>query len=133
MKIENQVCTATQGETIEKLLGVNIKSFLQWIRVDEEIVIMPTDTPPGFEFKLPDLATTYYGPAFTVAELGQMIGKGAKASEAHWQWLIDCVNSGLSGTVAYNAVALAGFIITQLQIGNFTSLEVNMFINEKTT
>lgn len=59
-------------------------------------------------------------PAYTVSEMATMIGKGTKAAEAYWQWLRDCVNAGLSGTVAYNAVALAGFVINQLEIGNLS-------------
>ena len=70
MNIEQQVCTSVQGERIEELLGGDVKSYFQWIRVDGRLHVMPTDVPEGFKFTLPDLATTYYGPAFTVAELG---------------------------------------------------------------
>lgn len=64
--------------------------------------------------------------AFTVTEMAEIIGRGTKLAELHWQWLLDCVNSGLSGTVALNPVALAGFLITQIENGN-----VDILANER--
>lgn len=118
MKVEKQVCTLKQGERLEEL-GINVKPLFCYCRVSTSVEDSYDDLLPT-EWNLeglPELATTWQAPAFTVSELGKMLGKGTKAAEVHWQWLLDCVNSGLSGTVAYNAVALAGHIITQLENG----------------
>lgn len=52
-------------------------------------------------------------------------------AEKHWQWLRDCVNSGLSGTVAYNPVSLAGFVITAIEEGWATVEEINERLKDK--
>jgi hypothetical protein len=106
MKVEKQVCTLKQGERLEEL-GINVKPLFCYCRVSTSVEDSYDDLLPT-EWNLeglPELATTWQAPAFTVSELGKMLGKGTKAAEVHWQWLLDCVNSGLSGTVAYNAVA----------------------------
>lgn len=138
MKLEDQVCSFEQAKKLKEL-GIKADTFFTWLeaaRHDEDGSKVVEWVPVLFYeqnmdmFAVPgdyaylqnddnefnDTRGNYS--AFTVSELSEFIGKGTKAAEAHWQWLIDCVNSGLSGTVAYNAVALAGFVITQIQIGN---------------
>lgn len=129
MKVENQVCTLKQGEKLEEL-GVKVKPLFCYCRVSTSVDDSYDDLLPT-EWNLeglPELATTWQAPAFTVCELGAMIGKGTKAAEIHWQWLLDCVNSGLSGTVAYNPIALAGHIITQLENGTLSVEDCNKAI-----
>lgn len=77
MVIENQVCTREQGEKLESL-GVTGKPLFCYCYIhsgyeeDGKLDILPTQ----FELAIPDLATTWVAPAFTVAELGVMIGGG---------------------------------------------------------
>jgi hypothetical protein len=120
MKLQSQVCTLEQAKRLKEL-GISQESYLYHYFFDN----VPRNVSGVWR-----LHHEYYGrfehySAFNVAELGVMIGRGTRMAEAHWQWLIDCVNSGCSGTVAYNAVALAGFIITQLENNITTPEEVN--------
>ena len=126
MKLENQVCTFEQAKLFA---GFKVREdyFPLYVWVPEfpifnDAVRLCTFTEFESRLKnsiLSDDARALVGfyPAFTIYELSTIIGKGTKAAEHHWQWLIDCVNSGLSGTVAYNTVALAGFVLTQLELG----------------
>lgn len=138
MKIENQVCTLEQAKLFAGF-KVGEDYFPLYVWVPEFPIFNDTVRLCTFnEFEsrlknsiLSDDARALVGfyPAFTIPELSTIIGKGTKAAEHHWQWLIDCVNSGLSGTVAYNTVALAGFVLTQLEIGALTPEEVNNRLN----
>ncbi len=74
MKIENQCCSREQGEQLLKL-GITEKSFLAfcWVSTSHEdsvIAILPTNI---MNIGIPDEATTFIAPAFTVAELGVML------------------------------------------------------------
>lgn len=150
MKLQDQVISLEQAKRLKEL-GIDADTFLCWFeaaKFDENGSKIIAWVPVLFyEKNLDWYAVGEFGPelqdedgefnetrgnypAFTVAELGEMIGKGTKASEAHWQWLLECVNSGLSGTVAYNPVALAGFVITQIEIGNLPPSECNKRLTE---
>lgn len=125
MKIENQVCSMEQAKKFKEFGIVQDKSIYTWTVYCPDptgekyyYIVMDENHPDAEHAEV--LAT-----AFTVSELGAMIGKGTKAAELHWQWLLDCVNSGLSGTVAYNVAALAGHVITQLENGTLIAAEVN--------
>lgn len=74
MKIENQVCTKLQGEKLEDL-GIDCKPVFCYCLVNGSSdnsysVLLPTNYDLA---DIPDLATTWQAPAFTVAELGVMI------------------------------------------------------------
>ena len=146
MKLQDQVCTLEQAKRLKEL-GVIYEPFFTWLECAEfdeqgskilkwipvlfyeqgmDLYAVPGDYPESMKEEHGDFHETRgNSPAFTVAELGVMIGRGTKAAESHFQWLMACVNSGLSGTVAYNVTALAGFVITQLESGNLTPEEVN--------
>ena len=90
-----------------------------------------TDEPMPDWWDFEEFETGKEASAFTISEMAAMIGKGTKAAEKHWQFLIDCVNSGLSGTVCYNPISLAGFIITIIENGTLPIDEANSRIIEK--
>lgn len=131
MKLQDQVCTLEQAKKL-KQLGVNQDGQFSWCG-DETPRLMDNakdglaiqnwvfvDVTNDFNNMHGDWRSDVpsakpFAAAFTVSELGRMIGKGNRMSEAHWQWLIDCVNSGCSGTIGYDPVCLAGFIITYIE------------------
>lgn len=140
MKLENQVCTIEQAK---RLMELGVAQDSVFYHYQEKTPTNPNSTYYGWRqdgmfWELsrtgkPSRVSTNrihkeYS-AFTVAELGAMIGKGTKMAERHWQWLLNCVNSGVSGTVAYNVVALAGFVITELENNHTTAAEVNSRLN----
>lgn len=119
MDISKQVCTLKQAKRL-KDLGIEQKSIFYHVFSfihKEWMICQPID------FYLGKDEERYS--AFTVAELGIMIGKGTVASEKHWQWLLDSVNSGLSATTCYNAETLTEFVITQITEGCLPVEEVN--------
>jgi hypothetical protein len=137
MKLQSQVCTLEQAKRLKEL-GIIQQSYfahfcpcetgLKWLSNSESFVGVKAERKTYYHTTKKDeesLIEQHIYSAFNVAELGVMIGRGTRMAEAHWQWLMDCVNSGCSSTVAYNAVALAGFIITQLENNLTTPEEVN--------
>lgn len=127
MKLEKQFPSVEQSKKLALLLQTG-----QWKNVDFSMYWQKTEandyhltTHPGSSAYPVDTV-----PTFTISEFGKMIGKGTKAAELHWQWLLDCVNSGLSGTVCYNAVSLAGHIITQLENGSLSAEDCNSRLAE---
>jgi hypothetical protein len=120
MKLQSQVCTLEQSKRLKEL-GIIQESYLYHYFFDN----VPRNLSGQWKLHHEYHKNFEHYSAFNVAELGVMIGRGTRMAEAHWQWLIDCVNSGCSGTVSYNAVALAGFIITQLENNLTTPEEVN--------
>jgi hypothetical protein len=78
MKLENQCCTRQQAERLKEL-GVDGQSLFCFCQVnpgghnheDSYSDILPTI----FDLAIPDLATTFEFPAWTVAELGVMLGR----------------------------------------------------------
>lgn len=128
MKIENQVCTLEQAKKLKEL-GIECKSLFQW---RDYSMLKDNRIEPLVSYErvtVSHASVMQVFNAFTVAELGVMIGKGTHFSERHWQWLLDCVNSGLSGTVAYNTVALAGFVLTHIEAYPSEISEVNKRLN----
>lgn len=122
MKLSEQVCKLEQAKKLWELDIENDDAiFWHYLIIENEDYAWKCGLRDGNSLE------SY--PAYTVAELGMMIGKGTYFSQAHWQWLLDCVNSGLSGTVAYNPVALAGFVITYLENNLTTAAEVNNRLN----
>ncbi len=122
MKIESQVCSLEQAKRLKELGVAQIGFFMSWF--DKEAIYRFNEDRTE-NYVLNDVQCS----RFTVAELGVMIGRGTKGADYHWQWLNACVNSGLSGTCAYNPVALAGHIITQLENGTLTAGECNQRLN----
>lgn len=125
MKIEDQVCSLEQAKKLNKL-GVLQGCSILFYDTRKRGRLQFNSNPVG-GYKDADSCFS----AFTISEFGLMIGKGTKAAEKHWQWLIDCVNSGLSGTVSYNTVALAGFVITQIENGDLSVEEINKRLASK--
>ena len=129
MKLEKQVCTLEQSKKFKNLIGEIYGLFVyienKALPADNKISLSKHTESFRYTGKIQDHAWVKYYPAFTVAELGAMIGRGTKGAELHWQWLLNCVNSGLSGTVAYNAVALASHIITQIENGTLSAEACN--------
>lgn len=141
MKLQDQVCSLTQAKRLKEL-RVKQESLFSWCG-DETMRLMDNGEDGVSYSNWVFVSQTYpvnnmqadhredvpsakpFASAYTVAELGIMLGKGTKATELHWQWLLDCVNSGLSGTVAYNPVALAGHIITQIETGTLPIEKIN--------
>jgi hypothetical protein len=116
MKVENQVCTLKQGQKLEEL-GIDAKPLFCYCRVLTSIEDSYDDLLPT-EWNLeglPDLATTWKAPAFTVSELAKMIGKGTKSAEHLWNRMLSHINSGNSCVSFYNAEFLADFVIDVLQ------------------
>lgn len=74
MKVEEQVCTLKQGIILEKL-GVNVEPLFCYCRVSTSIDDSYDDLlPTQWNLQgIPELATIWQAPAFTVAELGQML------------------------------------------------------------
>lgn len=125
------VCTIEQGKIIEEM-GVRVHGCFEWNTLNGVSNVhnygVGENIMGRMEREQKEYTLVSY-PAYTVSELGVMIGQGTKMAEKHWQWLLDSVNSGLSGTVAYNPVALAGFVITALQEGWATADEINERLN----
>jgi hypothetical protein len=49
--------------------------------------------------------------AYTVGELGVMIGRGTRAADKFWQHLNSRLNSGNSSTICFDVVEVADFLI----------------------
>lgn len=140
MEVKNQVCTLAQAKKLKEL-GVIGPSYFSWFGDEEKRLVdngkeglavsdwlFVLATKPRNNQELDwrsDTCVSPIAPAFTVSEFGAMIGRGTKAAEKHWQWLLDCVNSGVSGTIGYDPVALAGHVITQIENGTLTAEECN--------
>ncbi len=145
MKLEDQVCSESQGRRLEEFGISAMPIFCHcWVSVgpeDSVKEILPTDKRL---LTIPDTATTWLAPAFTVAELGVMLPEG---SEFGGDWYMRYCWKGVS--FGYNrknaglqhieqdwykpnewAKALADLVIYLLEKNLTTSEEVNKRLAE---
>lgn len=132
MKIENQVCTKEQGLRLEQL-GIAHKSIFCYCRIstspeDSYDDLLPTDW--NLE-GLPDSATTWTAPAFTVAELGVMLSYYYPSYQStgiinfYCSYLEDGKMQGYTGVGDTEAQARAAMLIYLLENNQVTTEEVN--------
>lgn len=132
MIIDKQVCSLAQALRLRQLGVTGASTWRVALNEDKTIHTYCYVKKGGTPLDPETLAQYTFWETlnvYTVPELGVIIGKGTDFSQAHWQWLSDCVNSGLSGTVAYNPVALCGFVITYLENNPDEVEEVNNRLN----
>jgi len=126
MNASQQVCTREQGERLKEL-GVTALSLFAYQR--EGGIVISHYAPEPFEW----LSNP---PAFTVAELGQMLNseeytirRGSELSEyANWEWCNDD-NEAAYGLFASEAEARADRLIVLLESSVVTIEQVNARIS----
>lgn len=131
MKIENQLITLEQSKILKEL-NILQDSIWMWVYPATKGIISTTygvfyheqakDIIQDNEGDNFDSATSS---AFSLYELGVIIGKGTLMCEHYYNHTLSCLNSGLSFGVVYNPVAAAGFIITYIQNNPNEVSEIN--------
>lgn len=120
MKIENQVCSVEQSIKLVDL-GVIPNSILYHI--------YPTMSS-GWKvmgegmFNVNDDEIEYH-PAFTVAELGAMLGSGTKETELFWNQLNYKINGGNSSSICFRCEFVADFVISLIVDGSLAISIIN--------
>lgn len=115
MKLQDQVCTMEQAKRL-KGLGVCQDSYL--------FHIVGITTPGTLSKKEKIIFNQHYS-AFTVAELGAMIGKGTNAAALLYDAVQDQMNRSHSFTICYSPQFLANCIISMLETGRLNPAEIN--------
>jgi hypothetical protein len=124
MKLESQICTLEQAKILSRLgiiQGCSLFFYDSWSKE-----LLPKFNSSHKEGHYKDAESCFS--AFTVSELGCMLGKGTKSSELYWQYMLDMVNAGVGGTIAFNVVALAGHVITQIENGTLAVGDANNWL-----
>src|SRR5574341_2010928 len=114
MKLENQVCTLEQAKRLKEL-GVTQESYFHF--GDHLDGVTESWMHEGDE-------DVFYA-AFTVAELGVMIGRGTNAATLFYDAVQDRMNRSHSFTIALDVQFVANCIIGMLETGRLTMEEVN--------
>lgn len=131
MKLQDQVCTLEQARRLKEL-GIIQESIWFWtFPVNERMIstkkgIIHNTTcedilidNDGDEFDHEIAA------AFTVAELGAMIGKGTNAASLLYDAVQDQMNRSHSFTIVLSAQFVANCLMGMLETGRVTAEEVN--------
>jgi hypothetical protein len=141
MKLQNQVCSLEQGKRLAQL-GISTNSHLSWFG-DETLRLMDngkdgvsysnwvfvSQTEPvnnqEADWRDDVCITKPLAPAFSVAEMGLMIGRGTRAAEHFYNAVLDRLNSGNSFTIALAPQFVATCVIGLLERELLTPEEVN--------
>ena len=107
MELNKQCCTVEQGKRLTEL-GVNAQSvFTHLYDMGEYTIIQSRQV-------LSNGSPMDY-PAYTVAELGAMFGRGTVAAERLYDAVLNRMNGGVSFTIAYSAEFLATCLIGAIE------------------
>jgi hypothetical protein len=141
MKLMNQVCTLEQAKKL-KALGVNQDSLYSWcgdetkrlmdngkdgLAVSDWVYIDLTIPPNNQELDHRSMVPSAkpFAAAFTVAELGAMIGKGTNAAALFYDAVQARMNQSHSFTIALDVKFVANCVIGMLETGRMNIEEVN--------
>lgn len=133
MKLQEQVCTLEQAKRLKEL-GVSQESIFSYFKAPHHAGICITDMSTrhvwilsGNPYDQEDIELTA---AYTVAELGAMIGRGTNAAALLYDAVQDHMNRSHSFTICYSPSFLANCIISLLNTGRLTAAEVNERLNK---
>lgn len=141
MKLQDQVCTLEQAKRLKEL-GVKQESLFSWcgdetkrlmdngkdgLAVSDWVYIDSTIPANNQESDHRSLVPSAkpFAAAFTVAELGVMIGKGTSAASLLYDAVLARMNQGHSFTIVLSAQFVANCVIGMLETGRLTVEEVN--------
>jgi hypothetical protein len=127
MKLQDQVITLDQAKRLKEL-GVKQEShFYHHPNFEEPTPGRTSVKKHGTMYKVTqvknDLAVTLS--AFSVAELGAIIGKGTNAAALFYDAVLDQMNRSHSFTIALSVQFVANCVIGMLETGRLTIDEVN--------
>lgn len=128
-KKERQVCTYEQAVKF-KQLGLEQRTLLCYTH-PKESYIPNWKYEPAYSIKVIsgevyDGWSGYeYFSAYTLIELGDMIGKGTQMAERYYRHLQDRMNQSHSITICFDPIDLASFIISDIENGHSTVEELN--------
>lgn len=113
MKLQDQCCSMEQADRLKEL-GVAMESL--FYHTDSDWGVMPRKS---IDF------SGNPSSAFTVAELGVMIGKGTNAAALLYDAVQDRMNRSHSFTIVLGVQFVANCLIGMLETGRLTVEEVN--------
>lgn len=123
MKLQDQVIPIEQAKLL-KSLGVNQSSV--FYHIDNLVASIGYEGIKFVKTGIPkDGGCIRYYSAFTVAELGLMIGKGTNAASLLYDAVQARMNQSHSFTIVLSAQFVANCLIGMLETGRVTPEEVN--------
>lgn len=131
MKLQNQVCTLEQGKRLKELGIRQDASHAAWLRnecnKETEFWCWPVEAQgiTNRGYSSPTKGCLEGFSAFTVAELGVMIGKGTNAAAVLYDAVQGQMNRSHSFTIALSAQFVANCLIGMLETGFLAADEVN--------
>lgn len=122
MKLTDQVIPLEQAKRLSQLgIRQGLSAFF-WDDYEGKLQLMMNETPEdGYK---PDAENTCFS-AFTVAELGAMIGKGTNAASMLYDAVQDQMNRSHSFTIVLSVQFVANCVIGMLETGRLMAEEVN--------
>lgn len=122
MKLIDQVISLEQAKRLSQLGITQGLSAFFWDDYEGKQELRPNQSPEGGYS--PGSCNTCFS-AFTVAELGAMIGKGTNAASLLYDAVQDQMNRSHSFTIVLGVQFVVNCVIGMLETGRLTPKEVN--------